>query len=271
VSRTPLFFTSCQAPIAEKLCGGIVAYVGRRLGRDVAFIDAIPWEERLREFDSGRIDVCWMCGLPYVWRADGGEAGVELLAALVPAGARYEDRPRYFSDVVVRRDSRWSCFADLEGATWSYNEPTSHSGFNATRQRLARMGKERGFFGAVVMAGSHESSLQRLLAGEVDATAVDSTVLDLFAQRDPEGAQRLRTIDGFGPSPSPPWVIGRGVPEPLRAEIRAALLGMAEDAGGRDVLAAGLAARFAAVADADYDPVRRSAREAQAVDLSGHD
>jgi phosphonate transport system substrate-binding protein len=269
VSRAPLLFTSCQAPIAEKLCAGIVEHVGRRLGRDVAFVDGMPWEERLREFDAGRIDVCWMCGLPYVWRADGREKGIELLAALVPAGDRYEGRAQYFSDVVVRRDSPWSSFAGLEGAIWAYNEPTSHSGFNATRQRLAQMNKERGFFGAVVMAGSHESSLRRLLAGEVDATAVDSTVLDLVAQRDPEVVQRLRTIECFGPSPSPPWVIGRGLPEPLRAEIRAALLDMAGDAAGRHVLAAGLVARFAAVTDADYDPVRRIAREAQAVDLSG--
>jgi hypothetical protein len=44
---------------------------------------------------------------------------------------------------------------------------------------------------------------------------------------------------------------------------------MAEDAAGREVLAAGLVARFAAVTDEDYDPIRRSAREAQAVDLGG--
>jgi phosphonate transport system substrate-binding protein len=265
----PLLFTSCQAPIAEPLCAGIVDSLGRRLGREVELVNGIPWEERLRAFDAGRIDVCWMCGLPYVWRKDGGEADLELLAAPVGYGPRYEDRPQYFSDVVVRRDSRWTSFADLEGATWSYNEPSSHSGFNATRHRLAQMGKERGFFGEVVMAGSHEASLQRLLAGEVDATAVDSTVLELVVQRDPEVSQRLRTIACLGPSPSPPWVIARAVPAALREEIRAALLDMHEDAAARDVLAAGLVARFASVTDADYDPVRRMAREAQGVDLTG--
>ena len=167
----------------------------------------------------------------------------------------------YRSDLIVREDAPYSKLEDTFGARAGWTVSHSHSGFNATRQRLARMGKERGFFGAVVMAGSHESSLQRLLAGEVDATAVDSTVLDLFAQRDPEAAQRLRTIDCFGPSPGPPWVVGRGVPEALRAEIRAALLGMAEDGAGREVLAAGLVARFAAVTDADYDPIRLGARE----------
>jgi phosphonate transport system substrate-binding protein len=262
--RDPLRFTSCQAPIAEALCAGIVEYVGRRLGREVEFVDGMPWEDRLRAFDAGRIDVCWMCGLPYVWRADGG-ADLELLGALVPAGPRYEDRPQYFSDVVVRRESRWTAFADLEGATWSYNEPGSHSGFNATRHRLAQMGRERGFFGAVVMAGSHESSLQRLLAGEVDATAVDSTVLDLVIQRDPAVADRLRSISCLGPSPSPPWVIGPRVPEHVRRATRTALVEMHEDDSARRVLEAGLVVRFAPVTDADYDPIRRMALEARTV------
>ena len=63
-------------------------------------------------------------------------------------------------------------------------------------------------------------------------------------------------------------MIGRGVPDALRADIRAALLGMDEDADGRAVLAAGLVARFASVADTDYDAIRRMAREAHSVLLT---
>jgi phosphonate transport system substrate-binding protein len=262
-----LLFTSCQAPVAERFCASVAEYFGRRLGIAVEFIDGIPWPDRQREFDAGRIHVCWMCGLPYVWRADGADASMELLGALVAAGPRYADRPVYFSDVVVKRDSPWSSFDDLEGATWAYNEPSSHSGYNATRHRLARMGRERGFFGKVVMAGSHESSLRLLLDGAVDATAVDSTVLDLVCQTDPGVGERLRSVASFGPSPSPPWVIGRAVPEELRAAVRTALLTMSADPRGRAVLASGLASRFAAITDADYDPIRRMARDCAQVDL----
>jgi phosphonate transport system substrate-binding protein len=35
----------------------------------------IRWQERLRRFDAGRIQVAWMCGLPYVWRADRDDSG----------------------------------------------------------------------------------------------------------------------------------------------------------------------------------------------------
>lgn len=245
----------------------MAGYVGERLGIGVEFVGGIPWQQRLREFDAGRIHVCWMCGLPYVWRADRPEPSLELLGALVTVGPRYADRPVYFSDVAVRRESLWSSFAELEGTTWAYNEETSHSGYNATRHRLAEMGRHRGFFREVVAAGSHEASLRLLLDGQVDATAIDSTVLDLLGRQDPSLARRLRIVESLGPSPSPPWVIARAVPHDLRAAISDALLGMSGDPMGRTILASGMASRFAAVTDADYDPIRRVAQEAERVEL----
>jgi phosphonate transport system substrate-binding protein len=260
-------FTSCQAPVAEAFCRSVAEYVGEKLEIAVEFVDDIPWQQRQREFDAGRIHVCWMCGLPYVWRADRAEPALELLGALVMGGTRYADRPVYFSDVVVRSESAWSSFAELEGSTWAYNEETSHSGFNATRRRLAHMGKHRGYFRRVIAAGSHEASLRLLLDGKVDATALDSTVLELLQRRDPRLGERLRVIDSLGPSPAPPWVISRTVPLELRAAIRNALLEMSNDTRGRAVLASGLTSRFTAVTDADYDPIRRIAREAERVEL----
>jgi phosphonate transport system substrate-binding protein len=265
--REPLRFTSCQAPIAEAFCAGVVTYVGEDLGIAVELVEGIPWEERLREFDAGRIHVSWMCGLPYVGRADRPKPSLELLAAMVMAGPRYADRPVYFSDVVVRRDAPWPCFAALEGTTWAYNEETSYSGYNATRHRLAHLGRDRGFFGKSVKTGSHEKSLRLLLDGDVDATAVYSTVLDLLHRQDPSLAGRLRIVESFGPSPSPPWVFARTVSPELRAALRGAFLAMASDPRGRAVLASGLAARFAVVTDADYDPIRRMARDSERVEL----
>jgi phosphonate transport system substrate-binding protein len=263
----PLRFTSCQAPVAEAFAAAVARFVGDDLGIAVEFVAGMPWQERQRGFDTGRIHVCWMCGLPYVWRSDRSAPHPVLLAALVPAGPRYADRPVYFSDVVVRRESAWTSFAGLEGATWAYNEDSSHSGYNAVRERLARLQRPRGFFGTVIASGSHEASLGLLLKGEVDACAVDSTVLDLLGRDEPALGQRLRVIESIGPSPAPPWVASPVVPPSMRQAIARALLAMAGDARGRLVLDSGMAARFAEVADSDYDPIRRMERDAQPVVL----
>ena len=60
---------------------------------------------------------------------------------------------------------------------------------------------------------------------------------------------------------------GADGPSALRSAIREALLAMPGDPRGRDVLSAGMTSRFAVVTDADYDPIRRMAREAERIAL----
>ena len=128
----------------------------------------------------------WLCGLPYVHKADLAESGMELLAVPIPAGERYQDRDRFIFPT-------WSCagtapvesFRDLRGATWAYNEPRSHSGFNVVRAHLFDLGELDRFFADVVEAGAHSNSLQMILSGAVDGAAIDSTVLEwLGSQRE---------------------------------------------------------------------------------------
>jgi phosphonate transport system substrate-binding protein len=247
---------SLMAGNADLVVEAIVGYLDGELDSHVELVDDRPWEERRRLLDAGRVDVAWICGLPYVRRADEPEPGIELLAAPVMRGARYEDQPIYFSDVVVRRDSGFQTFEDLRGESWAYNEPGSHSGYNVVAHHLAALGRTWGYFGRVVETGAHQTSLQMILDGEIAGSAIDSTVLELELEKDPTLETKLRVLDTLGPSPIPPWVIRRSVPEGLRKAVRETLIGMAEDPRDREVLAELPVARFARVKDSDYDPIR---------------
>ena len=68
---TPLKFTSCQAQNADDLCEAITRFVGGRLGIRTEFVGEIAWQERARQFDLGEIQICWLCGWPYVTKVDG--------------------------------------------------------------------------------------------------------------------------------------------------------------------------------------------------------
>ena len=107
-------------------------------------------------FDRGEVEIAVICGLPYVQKADRGEPPLELLAAPVMVGGRYGRRPVYFSDVVVRQESPFRSFADLRGASWAYNEPNSHSGYNLTRYHLGQLGEGYGYFSRIVEGGALE-------------------------------------------------------------------------------------------------------------------
>ena len=256
---------SLMAENAEFIVEAVVGYLDDELEGPVALVGDRPWQERQRLLDTGDIQMAWICGLPYARRADKPAPRIELVAAPVMRGPRYEDRPIYFSDVVVRRDSGFRTFDDLRGASWAYNEPDSHSGYNVVAHHLVTLGETWDYFGRVVEAGSHQASLGMILDGGIDASAIDSTVLELELEKDPTMESRLRVIETLGPSPIPPWVILRSVPEARREAVRETLIGMEEDARGRDVLSELPVARFARVEDGDYDPIRRMARKAAEV------
>jgi phosphonate transport system substrate-binding protein len=255
--------TSLQAENADFVVAAVTGYIAERLGASAEFIVDLPWQERESLLDTGRIQVAWICGWPYVRKVDRPDPQIELLAAPVMQGARYGDRPVYFSDVVVRHDSRFSTFADLRGAIWAYNEPGSHSGYNVVRYHLAVLGETWQYFGQVVESGAHQASLKMILDGSIDASAIDSTVLEQEYRRDPSTRSRLRIVDTLGPSPIPPWVVQRSLPRELRSRLRELLLGLHHDPEGRAILARGHMNRFAHVEDSDYDPIRHMTRLAE--------
>lgn len=259
--------TSLQAPNADFICQMIIQYVSDRLGMPAEFINDIPWQERERLLDAGQIHVGWICGLPYVRKADQDNPVVELLVAPVMQPSRYQNRPIYFSDVVVRADSEFYTFADLRGASWAYNEPNSQSGYNVTRYHLATLGEVSGYFGQVVEAGAHQRALDMVVEGQIDASAIDSTVLELEFESRPELIGQIRIVETLGPSPIPPWVVVRRVPLDIREALRDLLPSMHEDPEGRAILDRGQIARLVRVEDRDYDAIREMARQAEPVRL----
>ncbi|WIG60929.1 MAG: hypothetical protein OJF49_003677 [Ktedonobacterales bacterium] len=257
----PIRFATFLAPNMLPVYEAVAAYVSRCLGMPTELAPG----ERFSAFAAGEADVGFICGLPYVELMGEREPSIELLAAPVLAGERYQQRPIYYSDVIVRREQRWQRFADLRGGSWAYNDTDSHSGYNVTRYALVRLGETRGFFGRVVEAGYHQRSLRLVAEGEVDASAIDSQVLAIELREHPELAERVRVIDTLGPSSIQPVVAARCLPATLKADLRAALLGMAADAEARERLAHGYVSHFAAVTDHDYDDIRAMVAAAEAV------
>lgn len=240
---------------------GVAEYLSRRTGLRIALVEGQPWYEQERMLDWGHAEIGFLCGLLYARKA----AWLEPLAAPVMSGPRYGQRPIYFSDVIVRRGSRFTSLADLRGARWLYNDQGSFSGYAVLRAHLAALGESGDFCGPIRASGGHLRSIIQVAAGEADAAAIDSTVLDLELKRRPELAQQLRVVDTLGPSPIPPAVVARHVPEDIKQRLRDALLHMHEDVAARASLADGLIDRFVAVQDGDYDPIRHTARRAEQV------
>ncbi len=261
-----LNFANFLSPVLHDTYAYIASYVGERVGQPAM----LHVGQSLEEFAPGqrRADVGFLCGLLYVHAKRQPTCPFELLVAPVLQGTRYQQRPIYFSDVVVRSDSPYTTFADLQGCTWAYNERASHSGYNLVYHSLLECEKTLDYFREMIATGSHLQSLQAILAGKAGATALDSHLLDALLLRQSDLAKRIRVIDMLGPSTIPPIVIARELDPELKQSVRAVLIAMHEDPHAAKELRKGCIEHFVPVRDADYDDLRAMfARVQQAISL----
>lgn len=231
----------------------LVRYIGDQLGLQTELAVGTAYDELLD------YDACFICGLPYILYTQPRRpsSALEAIAAPILQGERYQNRPIYFSDVIVHRNCPYQTLADLRGCTWAYNEPLSQSGYGITRYTLVKKGEIQGYFGKVVQAGFHQKALKMVCQGEIDAAAIDSQVLALALRDYPELRDQLRVIDTLGPSTIQPFAVAAHLPTSLKSDIQAVLVHAHTNPAMRAILARGLIERFATVQDADYEDIRQ--------------
>ena len=249
----PLVFANFLAPNMTTIYADVAARVGRALGTPAELIEG----KSLEQLRDGSVDVAFLCGLPYVRLCAEQPGMLYPLAAPILDEARCQDRPVYFSDVIVRDDSPLRSFDDLRGQRWAYNEAGSYSGCLLVRHHLLQMGGTEAFFGAVTFSGRHQESIRKVADGEVDASAIDSHVLGVERLRNPQLDATLRVVASFGPSTIPLAVATARLPDALQGRVRDALCELGRDPVSRDVLAGGLIRRFIPIDDAAYDDIRQ--------------
>jgi phosphonate transport system substrate-binding protein len=256
-------FGTFLAPNMLPVYRAIADAVGERLGATTELFVETDYENCRQDVN----DVCFVCSLPYVMFEREGVSPADPIAAPVLTGDRYGGRPIYFSDVIVHRDSDAESFLDLRGRSWCYNEPLSQSGYGITRYHLVSIGEMNGFFSEVIHAGFHETSIRKVAAGEIDASAIDSQVLAIEMRDHPELAEQVKVIDSLGPSTIQPVAVSKRLDDDFRTTVREVLLGFHATPAGRQILELGTVARWVAVDASDYDDIRMMVAACEAADF----
>jgi ABC-type phosphate/phosphonate transport system substrate-binding protein len=170
-----------------------------------------------------------MCGLPFAQRARPGQTAVpwpRLVAAPVPSPARYQGRPVYFTDIVVRADAPARTLEDTFDGTVGYTLADSMSGGVALRHHLAPFHAARGGRLYTRAAGNlihARGVIEALTRGEIDVGPLDSYCHDLLALHDPAFAGQVRTVATTEARPIPPLVATADLGEHAIVALRAAL------------------------------------------------
>lgn len=220
-----------------------------RLGWELIDYDApAPLSALWARADLG---LAMMCGLPYSQRAP----RPQLVAAPIPSPARYQGRPVYFTDLVVRAGSSHRTLEDTFGSVVGYTLEDSMSGYVALRKHLLsfRSGGSPLYRKAAGGFVNARQVIEALGAGTIDVGPLDSYYYELLRKNDAVFAAQVRVVATTPAAPIPPLVATAPVSpaeiERLRAALRQA--GAAPELRlQRDTL---LLRGFAVPAAADYD------------------
>jgi ABC-type phosphate/phosphonate transport system substrate-binding protein len=173
----------------------------------------------------------FMCGYPL----SQARPQPRVLAAPVPSPPRYGGRPVYWTDIIVRAESKITRLEDTFGHRFAFTTEDSQSGYQAPRLLLARHAHGASLFAATVgPLVTPRRIIEAVLAGNADAGPLDSYVHDLLRRHEPEVASRLRVIAATPPTPIPPLVAATGIAADDAERIVGALMA----AGSSDALAA---------------------------------
>ena len=261
---TAAFVSQNGLPVYEKLA----KYLGKKMGREVSVISGTSYNESDKLLAQGIIQVGFICGLPYTQNHASGK--VDLVAIPVMAMKKgeikgtpgYEKVPgKYYSYTIVRKDSRIRNWKDL-----TFNEKTSNSGYNMPRYKLVQLGAKswEDYFSRIVVSGSHEESIRLVSKGIVDASSVDSLVLDYDRHMGNADALNVKIIEVLFPNGAgiPPVVLSSKADPALRKILTHILTNMHKDPEGRTILKEALMLRFDPPNDSNYDDIRRMEKAA---------
>lgn len=233
--------------------------IGRQCHLEVAITEANcnPLEDILLQKDGW--DLSFICGLPLIRHNRTAKIPLQVLAAPVMLGDRYQNQPTYFADVVVNAASNLKKFSDLKGTRFCYNDTGSNSGYNLLRYRLLRYLQanhldysQHRFFETAQQSSSHQRSLQWIANGLADCAAIDSIVMEAELRRNPELSQSFRIIESI-PSPMPPIAVSSRLETNTIEQIRQVLLN--PDLELQAAMTSAQVSHYVEVSAIDYEPI----------------
>lgn len=266
---TAAFVSNKGMFVYEKLA----KYLSRKIHREVSVISGTSYSESDKLLEKGIIQVGFICGLPYTQTHAQGKVDLVAIPVMalkkgeIPGLPGYENIPgKYYSYTIVRKDSRIRNWADLKGKSYAFNEQTSNSGYNMPRFKLVQLGAKswQDYFSRIVVSGSHEESIRLVSKGIVDASSVDSLVLDFDRHLGDPDAMNVKIIEVLFPGGAgiPPVVISKKADPALRKELTHVLTNMHKYPEGRKILKEALMLRFDPPNDHNYDDIRRMEKAA---------
>lgn len=193
-------------------------YIAEYIERCVKVPTLLLNGEMLEDFVTASADVGIISAPHYLQLLSQSPCPVEVIAAPLQTGKHELDIS--FFDIVVHQDSPYREVSDLYRCIWA-----CHARATCTAsQTFNEAGVPSISIREIKETATQAQALRLLLGHQVDATSIDSRLLNLVIHNSPNMAARVRSLGVYSFSTSPMVVVASHVPDQLKAQIQEALL-----------------------------------------------
>ena len=206
-----------------------------------------PINELWGRHDLGAV---FMCGLPFARSIP----RPRIVAAPVPAPAAFQGQPQYWSELVVRRESRLEAIEDTFGHRIALTTMDSQSGCLAVLDHLMSAGGKRALYHRVIEPRlTPLGAMTAVVDGLAEVAPVDSYAFALAQKYIPELTSQLKVVGRTVPTPIPPLVASR----PVEPSLESAFLEAHKNPSMASLMANLQVARFVRPDPEAYDVLKR--------------
>jgi ABC-type phosphate/phosphonate transport system substrate-binding protein len=236
-------------PVAGELWRALLSAIAQQTALPISVVEhsePAPISDLWGRDDQGAV---FMCGLPYAR----SEPRPALVAAPVPSPASFRGQPQYWSELVVREDSRFQALEDTFGQRIAFTTPESQSGCFAALGYFMEAGQKGPLYREVIAPQiTPLGAMTAVIGGAAEVAPIDSYAFCLLQKYRPELTSQLRVVARTAPTAIPPIVASY----PGLESLEAAFLEAHNTVSIRPVMASLLLERFVRPEPASYDRVR---------------
>jgi phosphonate transport system substrate-binding protein len=205
------------------------SWMAQHLLHDIRFFQRTKYREIMDLLLSGRLDLAWVCGYPYVREKE----KVQLL--VVPV---YLGKPNYHSLIITgSSNTEINSFADLKNGVFAFSDPDSNSGYLYPSYRLQQIKSTPGrYFSRSFFTWSHQNTIEAVAVGLAQGGAVDSYVWDQMKILQPDLVNQTRVIEQSPSFGFPPLVTRKNIDPTLFDLLQNLFLNMDKSSQGKQML-----------------------------------
>ena len=204
----------------------LLKHLSKGLSLPVEFVRAESYDSVTDAIVSGGVDIAWLGPAGYLL-AHLRNTKIEAFANLTLEKGHFTPAGNYYQALlVVRSDSSYKTLTDLKGSKVALTDPLSTSGSLIPNYALPQVTRQplHTFFSAQVYTGSHDRSIDAVLAGRTDAAFIASVRADDFIRQQKMAPDALKVLWRSEPIYYDPFVFGPTVCNEHKAAIRRLML-----------------------------------------------